>query len=463
MQVPSPLEGGDDRPTFFELVAADKLVPSLRAALVYSVGVLVTRRPSLARLLDHEDEAFALFMALVEWHSFATSDGSMAEGLYGLQRSRRTSATTSSRHTPEPSGKKPRTRRGSRHITKAQKISSVVTLFGVPYARAKLDKLYEKLATARGLEHTSGEASIAGAILGGVGGTQSEDNENDPDARRANAQRETLSTFQSGDAIAEMRSAHATRHGLLNALVRRGGGLRGCVTSAALRNTLEDLFVTVYPYAHSVWEAATLACWVKFLLGGGETHDPVLHLLGLKVTRASISEAMQRRVEVETRRQARIQRIQSVRSARRDFGVPFPFSLLVPAILVRNIGPPTLRLQNFVTDYAQGGLMAAVVGFKLMEWWYGTAEEKVFRGSNLLPVPDPPPVPKAHPDGVKVAKETGQCPICKSSPANKPAAPACSGYVFCFECLQKHVLKYKTCPVTLLSARVEDIRKLFSE
>ena len=88
MQVPSSSEGGDDRPTFFELIAADKLVPSLRAALVYSVGVLVSRRPSLARLLDHEDEAFALFMLLVEWHSFATSDGSLAEGLYGLQRTR---------------------------------------------------------------------------------------------------------------------------------------------------------------------------------------------------------------------------------------------------------------------------------------------------------------------------------------------------------------------------------------
>ena len=88
MQVPPSSEGGDDRPTFFELVAADKLVPSLRAALLYSVGVLVSRRPSLARLLDHEDEAFALFMLLVEWHSFATSDGSLAEGLYGLQRTR---------------------------------------------------------------------------------------------------------------------------------------------------------------------------------------------------------------------------------------------------------------------------------------------------------------------------------------------------------------------------------------
>ena len=41
------VDAGDARPTFFELVAADRLVPSLRAALVYSLGVLVQRRPSL--------------------------------------------------------------------------------------------------------------------------------------------------------------------------------------------------------------------------------------------------------------------------------------------------------------------------------------------------------------------------------------------------------------------------------
>jgi peroxin-12 len=72
------VDAGDGRPTFFELVAADRLVPSLRAALVYSVGVLVARRPSLARLLDFEDEAFAMFMLLVESHSFVTGSGSMA-------------------------------------------------------------------------------------------------------------------------------------------------------------------------------------------------------------------------------------------------------------------------------------------------------------------------------------------------------------------------------------------------
>lgn len=145
MQVPSSSEGGDDRPTFFELVAADKLVPSLRAALVYSVGVLVSRRPSLARLLDHEDEAFALFMLLVEWHSFATSDGSLAEGLYGLQRTR---ARGSKLPRTEPASR-PAPHSAARRMTKSQRIASVALLVAVPYARAKLDKLYAKLARAR--------------------------------------------------------------------------------------------------------------------------------------------------------------------------------------------------------------------------------------------------------------------------------------------------------------------------
>jgi peroxin-12 len=73
------------RPTYFELAAAESLVPSLKAALSYSlavrladcaraaapahwvraVQVLAQRRPGLHRLLDHEDEAFAALMLLV--------------------------------------------------------------------------------------------------------------------------------------------------------------------------------------------------------------------------------------------------------------------------------------------------------------------------------------------------------------------------------------------------------------
>jgi len=460
MQVPSSSEGGDDRPTFFELVAADKLVPSLRAALVYSVGVLVSRRPSLARLLDHEDEAFALFMLLVEWHSFATSDGSLAEGLYGLQRTR---ARGSRAQRTEPASRREPRESAARRITKAQRIASVALLVGVPYARAKLDKLYARLARARGLEHATDADAVAGAILGADAGGG---------AREGTSE----GTSASSERAAAAEASLATRRGLTRAFGRFTASARGRSRTlggdgdgdgdgdeAAVadprrtrfsrfsrhrfyrRAGVENLFVRAFPLAHAAWEAATLAHWVRFLLGGGETHDPALALVGVRVARTSAREAMQRRLELET---ARAEAVARARAR--------------PSLAARALGPPLLGARHFAADYAQGGLMLCVVGFKLVEWWYGSAEEKV-AGSLALPVPPPPPVPPPHPDGAAPRLEGGACPLCGASPAAAPAAPACSGYVCCHACLTAHIREHGACPVTLLPARLDDIRKLFSE
>jgi peroxin-12 len=80
--------GGDTGqfPTFFELVAAEKLMPSLKAAVLYSLSVYAQRRPALHRLLDREDELFFLLSVLLDRQALAASGGSFAEGLYGLRR-----------------------------------------------------------------------------------------------------------------------------------------------------------------------------------------------------------------------------------------------------------------------------------------------------------------------------------------------------------------------------------------
>ena len=77
-----------DAPTFFEIAAADALIPSLKAALTYSLAVrpsaeavaqgttssrrssllsqvYAQRRTGLLRLLAHEDELFAALMCAV--------------------------------------------------------------------------------------------------------------------------------------------------------------------------------------------------------------------------------------------------------------------------------------------------------------------------------------------------------------------------------------------------------------
>ena len=85
--------GGDSasRPTYFELIAADQLVPSLKSAVVYTLSVLSQRYPWLHRVLDFEDEVLAALMLLIDWHSLSTCDATFAEGLYGLRRGSRRS------------------------------------------------------------------------------------------------------------------------------------------------------------------------------------------------------------------------------------------------------------------------------------------------------------------------------------------------------------------------------------
>ena len=83
--------GGDSRskPTYFEILAADQLVPSLKAAVIYATSVLSQRHPWLHRVLNYEDEALAVLFLFIDWHSLSTCEATFAEGMYGLRRRRR--------------------------------------------------------------------------------------------------------------------------------------------------------------------------------------------------------------------------------------------------------------------------------------------------------------------------------------------------------------------------------------
>ncbi|KAM6547153.1 hypothetical protein CsatB_018829 [Cannabis sativa] len=65
--------GQGSRPTFFEMALAKQLPASLRSALTYSIGILALRRPFLLKVLDYEDEFFALLMLVLETHSLRTT------------------------------------------------------------------------------------------------------------------------------------------------------------------------------------------------------------------------------------------------------------------------------------------------------------------------------------------------------------------------------------------------------
>ena len=426
------VDAGASRPTFFELVAADRLVPSLRAALAYSLGVLAARRPGLTRVLDFEDEAFAVFMLLVEAHSFAMGNGSMAEGLYGLQRSRMfprrsiiggdgdgaDGAAGASQLTGAMGARSMgasmgalRTALGSMNlladvtdataaaaaaerrklrISRSQRVLSVLTLVGVPYVRDKLEKLYARLSGAQlavgssvgGAQRVAG-AGIADAIMGAdfLGQAAGE---------RDGVGEERQTPDRGGEAGAGA-AAHDAQ--------RATGPAGGSENVQSLRRLAETAFIRAYPYAHAAWEAVVFLHWLRYLLGGGDVHDPVLRALRVRVTRTSPAEVAENHAQINASRRA------SLRAAA---------AAEVPGI-VRWLGLSALRARHFAIDYAQGGLMMAVVGFKLMEWWYGTAEERL-QHSATLPVPPPPPRTAVHPDGVPVPPPgpdgNAPCPLC---------------------------------------------------
>ena len=427
-----PVNASQQRPTFFELVAADRLVSSLRSALVYSMRVLVSRRPSSSWILDREDECFAAFMTLVETHAFATSNGSMAEGLYGLQRTRWRGSRVRGRrgerdavHGVTGGAREKKTRA----LTRTERALSVLTLVAVPYAREKLDRLYKRL-TARG-----------------------------------------------GNTI-----ARETSHALLRDDEEVGYGDSGVLLSpiSAYVRTRSSLvsgtFVKTYPFVNALLEAVTFAHWLSYLIDGGETHDPILGMLGLKITRVSPIETSEMRAELGAHRAV------ALNAARMRGG------------LLARIRAAILRAAHVAIDHAQGWLMVrlsrechalhnayvcfvaflfsnlrftypdrlhlsiAVITFKLAEWWYGTAEGVVERGS-LLPPPPPPPLPPPALDGVGIAPR-GRCPVCRCVVVD-PSTLACSGYVLCSECAFEHVQQVKSCPVTLIPSKYENVRRLF--
>nr|CAB3494471.1 unnamed protein product [Digitaria exilis] len=137
--------------------------------------------------------------------------------------------------------------------------------------------------------------------------------------------------------------------------------------------------------------------------------------------------------------------------------------------LERLRGPPWFKAVQRVflscmyttLDYAQTGLIAAVFFFKMMEWWYQSAEERM-SAPTVYPPPPPPPTPKVAKDGIPLPPDKTLCPLCCQKRAN-PSVLSVSGFVFCYSCIFKSVSQHKRCPVTLMPATVEQIRRLFHD
>ncbi|XP_058094800.1 peroxisome biogenesis protein 12 isoform X2 [Magnolia sinica] len=358
--------GQGTRPTFFEMAAAQQLPASLRAALTYSIGVLALRRPFLHKVLDYDDEFFALLMMVLETHSLRTTDASFSESLYGLRR--RAVKISLGKDIPNAdSGDR------LRHsgLGRRQKVLSVVFLVVLPYFKSKLHSIYNKEREA-----------MLQASLWGHGDRTFDDN----------------NYFVNGEEISPVPME------ALGAEVSR---------ATRIRKRIEAIIGACYPWIHATNEGLSFAYQLLYLLDATGFYTPGLHVLGVHVCRATGQELMDTS-----------SRISRIRSRERE----------------RLRGPPWLKaLQRVLLscvyttlDYAQTGLIAAVFFFKVAK------------------------------EGIPLPPDRTVCPLCSQKRAN-PSVVAVSGFVFCYTCIFKYVSQYKRCPVTLMPATVDQIRRLFHD
>lgn len=113
-------------PTIFEIVAEESMASVLRPAVSYALKVLASSNPDRwGWIWRFGDELHLCLNYIVQNHYVKNFGGSISENFYGLKRVN--------------------TEGGEGELSRLQKYLSLMMLVGVPYAKLKLDQLFERL------------------------------------------------------------------------------------------------------------------------------------------------------------------------------------------------------------------------------------------------------------------------------------------------------------------------------
>ncbi|OSD04331.1 cyclin-dependent protein kinase inhibitor [Trametes coccinea BRFM310] len=118
------------------------------------------------------------------------------------------------------------------------------------------------------------------------------------------------------------------------------------------------------------------------------------------------------------------------------------------------------RSPRLLLDSLKVLLPTAIFFIKFLEWWYSpSSPARSLAVSPSGPAVPPPRLLAPHPQGIRVDDvEYGVCGLCRDTLSNATAFP--SGYVFCYRCAHNYVEKHGRCPVTLMRARMWQLRKI---
>ncbi|KAF9263665.1 hypothetical protein L218DRAFT_327709 [Marasmius fiardii PR-910] len=194
-----------------------------------------------------------------------------------------------------------------------------------------------------------------------------------------------------------------------------GGGISSDILE---EGRLQRTFKALYPWINTAYETSLLVCNIAYLFDRTPFYRPWLAWIGIDIRRLGID----------------------------DFRAAQLAAAKAPGL------KPTDSLRLL--------LPTAIFFIKFLEWWYSpNSPARSLSASPRGPAVPPPSMLPPHPRGIPFDKQAyGKCPICKDTINNATALP--SGYVFCYRCAYDHVEKQGNCPVTLIPARVWQLRKV---
>ncbi|KAG7097238.1 hypothetical protein E1B28_004609 [Marasmius oreades] len=208
------------------------------------------------------------------------------------------------------------------------------------------------------------------------------------------------------------------------------------LTDESFKGQLRRVFKALYPWLNTTYEVSLLVCNIAYLFDFSPFYRPWLAWIGVDIRRLGIDDF--RAAQLATSKTAGPQ---------------------ASGILAR-IRHLLLRSPHLVLDSLRLFLPTAIFFIKFLEWWYSpNSPARSLSASPRGPAVPPPSMPPPHPRGIRFDNQAyGKCPICKDTINNATALP--SGYVFCYRCAYDHVEKQGNCPVTLIPARVWQLRKV---
>ena len=393
------------RPSFFELIAADRLIPSLQPVIRHCLHLLSRHLPF--SLTAYHPECFHLLLLLLQRHYLRRYDSTFAENFYGLRRVRVQLPSTFNYHPDSPvighiygpqSSINPALASSPSSPPPTPALSALsaldrrrVLLFTVlvPYVRSRLDALYTQLHD-------------------GVG----------------------------ADGFPTLQSIDEATYRAQFPLVSR----------------LQRLFVAAYPALHAAVEALVFLYQLRYLFELSLFFAPSLQWTGQTVRRMSAEDLTKGTAALDPT-------AASSSSLDRIWAGGAPTSLLAR---LRGL---LSSLSTSLSSSAKYLLLASLLAFRFVDWYQAPVAALAGLTASTaqlaqLPIPPPPAEPPRARTGIAVPRDEKVCPLCLRERSN--AAASSSGFVFCYPCLFAHVTEYGHCPITQQPCALEQIRKIYT-